>query len=70
MSDNSEDDTHVLTEVEHLERDKSIMAGEIRRLARNLLRIAELAMPDTYFTTDSRCRYARAMLTKHKKARR
>lgn len=32
------------------------------RLARGLLEIAELAMPDTYFWIDSRCNLARAVL--------
>ena len=32
------------------------------RLATGLLEIAELAMPDTYFWTDSRCNLARAVL--------
>lgn len=32
------------------------------RLARDLLSIARLAMPDTYYATDSRCRRARRVL--------
>ncbi len=34
-------------------------------LAQGLLDIAELAMPDTYFATDSRCELAREVLARH-----
>lgn len=71
MRDDNEDDAHVLTEVERLERDKSIMAGEIRRLAKNFLVLSSHAIPTLEaFTADPWIRFAKAMLTKHKKARR
>lgn len=71
MCNDSEDDARVLTEVERLERDKAIMAGEIRRLARNYVELAGMsARTHAAMSDDSRVRYARAMLTKHKKARR
>ena len=34
----------------------------VKRLAEGLLKLAELAMPDTYFRTDSRCVLARKVL--------
>lgn len=36
------------------------------KLAQGLLSIAEQAMPDTYFATDSRCTFARGVLKKYK----
>ena len=36
------------------------------KLARDLLEIAELAMPTTYFNSDSRCKFARNALKKMK----
>ncbi|MEV4212549.1 hypothetical protein [Micromonospora sp. NPDC049662] len=39
-----------------------ITAADVRALAQGLLDIAGLAMPDTYFATDSRCELARAVL--------
>lgn len=37
-------------------------SDEVRRLAQGLLDIAELAMPDTHFAADSRCKLARSVL--------
>jgi hypothetical protein len=35
------------------------------KLARGLLEIAHLAMPEAYFATDSRCELAREVLKRH-----
>lgn len=37
---------------------------EVRRALRGLLKIAEMAMPDTFFATDSRVRAAKKLLKK------
>ncbi len=37
------------------------------RIIRGLLRIAEAAMPDTYFQTDSRVKAAQKYLKEHKR---
>lgn len=42
--------------------ESSGLADDRRQLAQDLLEIAELAMPDTYFQTDSRCQRARLIL--------
>ncbi|MEU1813218.1 hypothetical protein [Micromonospora aurantiaca (nom. illeg.)] len=41
-----------------------VTIDEVRTLAQGLLDIAELAMPDTYFTSDSRCQLARTVLAR------
>lgn len=41
---------------------KPIDDATVRKLAEGLLEIAELAMPDTHFATDSRCELARRVL--------
>ena len=38
------------------------MKAEIIKLAKGLIEIAELAMPDTYLATDSRVKLARRLL--------
>lgn len=39
-----------------------ISDAAVKRLAEGLLQIAGQAMPDSYFRSDSRCRYARKIL--------
>lgn len=39
----------------------------LERLARDLLAIAKMAMPDTYFVNDRRCQHARYVLKTVKK---
>lgn len=41
-----------------------MVVSQALRVARDLLSIAEIAMPDTYFETDSRCKRARAFIKK------
>lgn len=38
------------------------LADDRRKLAEDLLAIAELSMPASYFQTDSRCQFARSVL--------
>lgn len=57
MIDIDDDDTYALIFATH-------------KLAKGLLEIAELAMPDTYFQSDSRCKLARKMLKQLKKLKR
>lgn len=45
-----------------IESGAEVTAADIRTLAQSLLDIAEVAMPDTYFATDTRCQLARAVL--------
>ena len=41
--------------------------GRACELAKDLLAIAKLAMPDTFYATDSRCQHARESLARLKK---
>lgn len=58
------DDNTIRTDftIAHLTNGGAITQPIIRELAEGLLSIAEKAMPDTYFATDSRCKLARAVL--------
>lgn len=40
------------------------------KLAQDLLTISKLAMPDTYYASDSRCRFAREILERFGKPKR
>ena len=42
--------------------DPAELRAWIKKLATDLLAIAELAMPDTFFASDSRCKFARKSL--------
>jgi hypothetical protein len=37
-------------------------AKQVIKAIKGLLKIAETAMPDTYYASDSRCKYARRLL--------
>lgn len=49
---------------ERIEAGSMTTVADLQVLAQSLLSIAELAMPDSYFATDSRCRLARAVLAR------
>lgn len=48
-------------------RSDQLLAIRAKKLAKGLLEIAELAMPDTYLATDSRVQYARETLKMFKR---
>lgn len=50
-----------------LEAEETIRRTEVERTIKGLLRIAKLAMPDTYFHTDRRVARAHTLLAKYKK---
>ena len=39
-----------------------VFANPVEKLAKDLLRIAKVAMPDSYYATDRRCQHARQVL--------
>lgn len=50
-----------------IEVEETIRRREVERTIKGLLRIAKLAMPDTYFHTDRRVARAHTLLAKYKK---
>ena len=45
----------------------AMLQGVIRRLATDLIQIAELTMPNSYLLTDSRVKYAKECKTRFRK---
>ena len=51
-----------LSAAARIEASGEVTPDDIRALARSLLSIAEVAMPASFYDTDSRCRLARAVI--------